>query len=351
MNQDISSMKSYHGLFMKLVLFFLLFLNSGLLASPTQESSVVVKELIEAQPAKAPEKKIYLVARILSKSIPFFMLIGSIYYNLIRGLQRSSVLMQPDQVLRNELRNIYLDNPSELARAIDLSFAAYLSPSREVNLNQFEEDLQKKIMLICRSSVPGALKVNDILSKFFDKYKYFFECISLQDKDHLLFLAKGNVQQRIKFEKIVGEQFLSSLVFYVFFKYLESKGSDICQNKNFSKLIPALNYLFEANIFSIFNYEYLSDYLLWSTDGLLSKQSLISLLGNKDIIWRDCGHWQLKNAAPSECKSCNKDTCSICLELSPNWQTAKCSHKFHLGCIYRWASSNSTCPICRKTLR
>ncbi|PSS13731.1 E3 ubiquitin-protein like [Actinidia chinensis var. chinensis] len=49
----------------------------------------------------------------------------------------------------------------------------------------------------------------------------------------------------------------------------------------------------------------------------------------------------------------DEDVCPTCLDeytLENPKITAKCSHHFHLGCIYEWMESSDSCPICGKEM-
>lgn len=49
----------------------------------------------------------------------------------------------------------------------------------------------------------------------------------------------------------------------------------------------------------------------------------------------------------------DEDVCPTCLDdyTSENPRiTMKCSHHFHLGCIYEWMERSDTCPICGKEM-
>lgn len=49
----------------------------------------------------------------------------------------------------------------------------------------------------------------------------------------------------------------------------------------------------------------------------------------------------------------DEDVCPTCLdEYTPENPkiTAKCSHHFHLGCIYEWMERSDSCPICGKEM-
>ncbi|KAL6969182.1 hypothetical protein U1Q18_028905 [Sarracenia purpurea var. burkii] len=51
--------------------------------------------------------------------------------------------------------------------------------------------------------------------------------------------------------------------------------------------------------------------------------------------------------------SVDEDVCPTCLDeytLENPKITAKCSHHFHLGCIYEWMERSDTCPICGKEM-
>ncbi|XP_074290156.1 E3 ubiquitin-protein ligase At3g02290-like [Silene latifolia] len=49
----------------------------------------------------------------------------------------------------------------------------------------------------------------------------------------------------------------------------------------------------------------------------------------------------------------DEDVCPTCLEdyteENPKIVT-KCSHHFHLGCIYEWMERSENCPVCGKTM-
>ncbi|KAL6324618.1 hypothetical protein AAG906_013431 [Vitis piasezkii] len=49
----------------------------------------------------------------------------------------------------------------------------------------------------------------------------------------------------------------------------------------------------------------------------------------------------------------DEDVCPTCLEEytpeNPKIMT-KCSHHFHLGCIYEWMERSETCPVCGKVM-
>ncbi|KAI8526732.1 hypothetical protein RHMOL_Rhmol12G0018700 [Rhododendron molle] len=48
-----------------------------------------------------------------------------------------------------------------------------------------------------------------------------------------------------------------------------------------------------------------------------------------------------------------EDVCPTCLDdytLENPKITAKCSHHFHLGCIYEWMERSESCPICGKEM-
>ncbi|XP_042374209.1 E3 ubiquitin-protein ligase At3g02290-like [Zingiber officinale] len=49
----------------------------------------------------------------------------------------------------------------------------------------------------------------------------------------------------------------------------------------------------------------------------------------------------------------DEDVCPTCLEeYTPENPkiVAKCSHQFHLGCIYEWMERSDTCPVCGKEM-
>ncbi|XP_021887185.1 E3 ubiquitin-protein ligase ATL41-like [Carica papaya] len=50
-------------------------------------------------------------------------------------------------------------------------------------------------------------------------------------------------------------------------------------------------------------------------------------------------------------KADGEDECSVCLSELEDEEMARvlpnCNHSFHVDCIDKWLSSNSTCPICR----
>ncbi|XVE50011.1 hypothetical protein DITRI_Ditri01bG0127900 [Diplodiscus trichospermus] len=49
----------------------------------------------------------------------------------------------------------------------------------------------------------------------------------------------------------------------------------------------------------------------------------------------------------------DEDVCPTCLdEYTPENPkiTARCSHHFHLGCIYEWLERSETCPVCGKEM-
>ena len=49
-----------------------------------------------------------------------------------------------------------------------------------------------------------------------------------------------------------------------------------------------------------------------------------------------------------------KKCCSICLQAINGTDVVreinKCKHNFHIDCLEKWFSTNSTCPICRHSL-
>lgn len=46
-----------------------------------------------------------------------------------------------------------------------------------------------------------------------------------------------------------------------------------------------------------------------------------------------------------------KEECSICLEPIINEKKIlTCDHIFHIDCIDKWASTNPSCPMCRKNI-
>ncbi|XP_022726956.1 E3 ubiquitin-protein ligase At3g02290-like isoform X2 [Durio zibethinus] len=45
----------------------------------------------------------------------------------------------------------------------------------------------------------------------------------------------------------------------------------------------------------------------------------------------------------------DEDVCPTCLDENPKI-TARCSHHFHLGCIYEWLERSESCPICGKEM-
>ncbi|KAI7724713.1 hypothetical protein M8C21_004590 [Ambrosia artemisiifolia] len=54
-----------------------------------------------------------------------------------------------------------------------------------------------------------------------------------------------------------------------------------------------------------------------------------------------------------EQSSDNEDVCPTCLDeyTSENPKiVTKCSHHFHLGCIYEWMERSDTCPMCGKVM-
>ncbi|KAJ6341407.1 hypothetical protein OIU78_009555 [Salix suchowensis] len=58
----------------------------------------------------------------------------------------------------------------------------------------------------------------------------------------------------------------------------------------------------------------------------------------------------LNNVQPS---SEDEDACPTCLdEYTPENPkiTTRCSHHFHLGCIYEWLERSESCPICGKEM-
>lgn len=49
----------------------------------------------------------------------------------------------------------------------------------------------------------------------------------------------------------------------------------------------------------------------------------------------------------------DEDVCPTCLEEYTQENpkiTAKCSHHYHLGCIYEWMERSQTCPVCGKVM-
>ena len=42
--------------------------------------------------------------------------------------------------------------------------------------------------------------------------------------------------------------------------------------------------------------------------------------------------------------------CPICYDVNPTYVT-RCNHKFHEKCIKLWLTKNSTCPMCRHSLK
>ena len=51
----------------------------------------------------------------------------------------------------------------------------------------------------------------------------------------------------------------------------------------------------------------------------------------------------------NDTKSENCEECSICYKSTENGHTFECGHRFHVGCIEQWLTSNITggCPLCR----
>ena len=50
---------------------------------------------------------------------------------------------------------------------------------------------------------------------------------------------------------------------------------------------------------------------------------------------------------------CNKEECPICMEnldMSKNFATTPCGHKFHFDCLMKSVKTSKCCPLCRQQL-